>query len=200
MGATRKSETIEPDAPRTGGARDRILDAAGGLFYEHGFAAVGIDRIIAEAGVAKASLYAHFGSKDDLVVAYLRRSDEAFWDWIDGSVDADADPATALVEIFAEIEKQATSPGCHGCTFQVTAAEFPDRTHPAHRAAADHKRSALQRFEELADAAGLRDPAVLAAHLVLVMDGAWAATRMFGAENHGSGLAELAGTLVESHR
>ena len=99
------------------GARDRILATAAGLFYEHGFAAVGIDRIIAEAGVAKASLYRHFPSKDDLVVAYLEQANAGFWSWIESSTDSGADPADQLVQIFVAIEAQATSPQCLGCTF-----------------------------------------------------------------------------------
>lgn len=193
--ATPQTET---DDARVG-ARERILDAAGRLFYQYGFAAVGIDRIIAEAGVAKASLYAHFASKDDLVVAYLERSDAAFWDWIDDALDADQAPADQLVQIFEVVEAQATSPTCFGCTFQVTAAEFPDANHPAHVAAAAHKRAAIDRFEALARQAGLREPEVLAAHLLIVMDGAWAATRMFGAHNHSNGLGNLARTIVDAH-
>ena len=192
------SDAATTEAPR--GARARILAAAGPLFYEFGFAAVGIDRIIAEAGVAKASLYTHFDSKDDLVVAYLRESDGAFWEWIDGSIGDPDDPADSLVRIFDLIEAQATSPTCFGCTFQVTAAEFPDVTHPAHTIAADHKRSALERFATLARDAGLRDPDSLAAHLLIVMDGAWAGTRMFGPANHAAGLGDLARTLVDAHR
>ncbi|MEM9611229.1 MAG: TetR/AcrR family transcriptional regulator [Actinomycetota bacterium] len=192
--------TAEAETPRTGSARERILETAGALFYELGFAAVGIDRIIAEAGVAKATLYAHFASKDDLVAAYLERSDEAFWDWIDGSLDTDADPADTLVRILELVEEQASSPTCRGCTFQVTAAEFPDHEHPAHRIAAAHKQRALDRFEALATEAGLRDPAQLAAHLLVLMDGAWAASRMFGAHSHVPGLGELTRTVVASHR
>ncbi|MEM9517278.1 MAG: TetR/AcrR family transcriptional regulator [Actinomycetota bacterium] len=193
------------DAPQastapTRGARERILGAAGPLFYEFGFAAVGIDRIIAEAGVAKASLYAHFDSKDDLVVAYLRESNDAFWAWIDGSVDPDTNPADALVEIFELIEAQATSSSCFGCTFQVTAAEFPDVAHPAHAVAADHKRSVLARFASLARAAGARAPDTLAAHLLIVMDGAWADARVFGADNHVAGLGDMARTLIDARR
>ena len=193
-------ERTQTDGEARVGARERILDAAARLFYEYGFAAVGIDRIIAEAGVAKASLYAHFASKDELVVAYLERSDAAFWGWIDGALDQDRSPADQLVQILELVEKQATSPTCFGCTFQVTAAEFPDVSHPAHVVAAEHKRAAFDRFAALAGQAGLRDPEVLAAHLLLVMDGAWAASRMFGVDNHSSGLADLARTVVDAHR
>ncbi|MEM8924065.1 MAG: TetR family transcriptional regulator [Actinomycetota bacterium] len=200
MATPGKKVAVDPGEPAARGARARILDAAAGLFYERGFGAVGIDRIIAEAGVAKASLYAHFASKDDLVVAYLERSNAAFWGWIDGAVDADADPADVLIGIFEVVEQQATSPDCLGCTFQVTAAEFPDPAHPAHVVAMAHKQAALDWFERLAREAGLRDPEALAAHLLVVMDGAWAATRMFGPDNHCRDLGGLVGIMVDAHR
>ncbi len=166
------------------------------LFYANGFGAVGVDRIIAEAGVAKATLYRHFRTKDELVVAYLQQANDDFWAWIEGGVGPDAEGADLLVEIFRLIEAQATSPVCRGCAFQATAAEFPDPTHPAHAVAAAHKREALDRFTAIATDAGLRDPRGLASTLLLLMDGAWAATRMFGADNHSAGLAATVRRLV----
>lgn len=184
---------------RRPGARERILAAAGPLFYEEGFGAIGIDRIIAEAGVAKASLYAHFASKDDLIAAYLDDADQAFWSWIDGALGPELAPADELVRIFELVEEQAASPACLGCTFQVTAAEFPSRSHPAHAVAARHKQSALDRFEALAEQAGARDPDVLATRLLIVMDGAWASVRMFGPGARRSSLGAMARTLLHEH-
>ncbi|MEM8620585.1 MAG: TetR/AcrR family transcriptional regulator [Actinomycetota bacterium] len=189
----------ETPAPARAGARERILTTAGSLFYNEGFGAVGIDRIIAEAGVAKATLYHHFASKDDLIVAYLEQANHSFWRWIDGDVDATARGGDLLVEIFDLVERQATDDNCRGCTFQVTAAEFPDPAHPAHIVAARHKREALDRFTTIADEAALTRPADLGAALVLLMDGAWAATRMFGADNHSKGLRTTVETLVAAH-
>lgn len=175
------------------------MAAAAELFYANGFGAVGVDRIIAEANVAKATLYHHFRTKDELVVAYLEQANDEFWAWIDGGVSPGADGTDLLVEIFQLIEDQATSPTCRGCAFQVTAAEFPDPTHPAHVAAAEHKRQALDRFASIAADAGLDDPPGLASTLLLLMDGAWAATRMFGADNHSAGLATTVRRLLADH-
>ncbi|MEM9615664.1 MAG: TetR/AcrR family transcriptional regulator [Actinomycetota bacterium] len=190
---------MSPSSRARPGARERILDAASGLFYAYGFGAVGIDRIIAEAGVAKASLYHHFATKDDLVVAYLQRTNQQFWEWIDGEIDPEAPATERLIAIFRAVEQQATSPSCRGCTFQVTAGEFPDPAHPAHATAAAHKLEALARFETLAREAGLRDPEALAAALLLLMDGAWAAARMFGDDNHGRNLVGVVETLIAAH-
>ena len=180
--------------------RQRILETAQQLFYRDGFRAVGIDTIIAEAGVAKMSLYRHFPSKDDLIVAYLEESHRQYWEWLDGAVAKVDDPEETLVVMFEAIEKLATSPECHGCTFQGTAAEFPDRQHPGHRVALAHKQTVRDRFAQLAAAANLRNPDELADQLLLLMDGAWVAARMYGPENPAHGLSATARTLIDAHR
>jgi AcrR family transcriptional regulator len=181
-------------------ARRRILEAAQRLFYRDGFRAVGIDTIIAEAGVAKMSLYRHFPSKDDLIVAYLEESNRQFWEWLEGSVAEVDDPAEKLIGMFAAIEKLATSPACLGCTFQGAAAEFPERDHPGHRVALGHKRQVRDRFATLAREAGMREAGELADRLLLLMDGAWVAVRMYGPDNPAHGVAETARTLLDGHR
>ncbi len=181
-------------------ARQRILETAQRLFYRDGFRAVGIDTIVAEAGVAKMSLYRHFPSKDDLIVAYLEESNRQYWEWLDGAVADIDDPVDKLVGMFEAIEKLATSPECFGCTFQGTAAEFPDREHPGHQVALAHKQTVRNRFAQLADAASLRNPEELADQLLLVMDGAWVAARMYGPDNPAHGLPATARTLIDAHR
>jgi AcrR family transcriptional regulator len=178
--------------------RDRILEAAGRLFLRHGFRAVGVDTIIAEAGVAKMTLYAHFPSKDDLIVAYLERADEQFWAWLEDASVADGLRAK-LVAMFDAVGKLADSPQCLGCTFQGTAAEFPDPEHPGHRVALGHKQAVVARLRTLAEDAGLRDPADLAQQLLLLMDGAWVAARMFGPHNPGVQVAAAARALIRAH-
>jgi AcrR family transcriptional regulator len=180
-------------------ARERVLEAATRLFLRDGFRAVGIDTIIAEAGVAKMTLYAHFPSKDDLIVAYLERANEQFWEWLDGaSADVD-DPRERLVAMFGAVGELANSPQCLGCTFQGTAAEFPDPEHPGHRVALAHKQAVRGRLRALAEHAGLREPEDLADQLLLLMDGAWVAARMFGPRNPGAQVAAAAGALIEAH-
>jgi AcrR family transcriptional regulator len=181
-------------------ARERIMETAQRLFYRDGFRAVGIDTIVAEAGVAKMSLYRHFPSKDDLIVAYLEESNREYWEWLDGATAELDDPLGKLVGMFEAIEKLSTSPECLGCTFQGTAAEFPDRDHPGHQVALAHKKKVRERFAELAGEAGLRDAELLADQLLLLMDGAWVAARMFGPNNAGRGLAATATILIDAHR
>jgi AcrR family transcriptional regulator len=196
-----RSVSCQPvTAERGQPARQRILEAAGRLFYRDGYRAVGVDTIVAEAGVAKMSLYRHFPSKDDLIVAYLEDADRRFWDWLDGAVAHLDDPEARLVAMFDAIERLATGPDCLGCTFQGSAAEFPDRDHAGHAAAVAHKRAVRDRFADLARAARLRDPGGLADQLLLLTDGAWVAARMFGPDNPATGLTRAATTLIDAHR
>ena len=179
-------------------ARERLLEAATRLFLRDGFRAVGIDTIIAEAGVAKMTLYAHFPSKDDLIVAYLERANEQFWAWLDGASAAVDDPKAKLAAIFDAVGELANSPQCLGCTFQGTAAEFPDPEHPGHRVALAHKQTVRARLGTLAEHAGLRQPEDLADQLLLLMDGAWVAARMFGPHNPAVQVAAAARALIEA--
>jgi AcrR family transcriptional regulator len=179
-------------------ARERVLEAATRLFLRDGFRAVGVDTIVAEAGVAKMTLYAHFPSKDDLIVAYLERANRQFWAWLDGASAAVDDPRGKLLAMFDAVGKLANSPQCLGCTFQGTAAEFPDPQHPGHRVALAHKQAVRARLGALAEQARLREPDDLADQLLLLMDGAWVAARMFGPDNPSGQAATAARTLIEA--
>jgi AcrR family transcriptional regulator len=179
-------------------ARQRILDVAGELFYRDGFRAIGVDTVVERSGVAKTTLYHHFSSKDALIVAYLQHSDERFWAWFQGAVASEQEPRAKLVALFEAVGRLARSPACLGCTFQGTAAEFPDPAHPGHRAARAHKQAVLRRLRELAAQAGARDPAELASELLLLMDGAFAAARMFGRRSPAASVASAAAALIEN--
>ena len=180
-------------------ARDRILDTASELFYRDGYHAVGIDTIVERSRVAKMTLYRHFPSKDDLIAAYLERANDEFLEWLEGEIEAVDDPKAKLVRAFEATAKLTASPKCLGCTFQAAASEFPELDHPGHRVAMAHKRHALARLAELARLAGLRDPNGLASQLLLLMDGAWVAARMFGPDNHARSVAAAARALIEAH-
>jgi AcrR family transcriptional regulator len=180
-------------------ARERILDAAGELFYRDGFRAVGVDTVVERSDVAKTTLYHHFPSKDDLIVAYLARSNERFWSWFDEAIAPEGEPRAKLAALFEAVGRLARSPECLGCTFQSTAAEFPDLDHPGHELARAHKRAVLRRLRELAAGAGARNPAELARELLLLMDGAFAAARMFGRGRSPAGaVSGAAATLIDA--
>ena len=189
-------ERGEPSLRAESVARERILETAERLFYRDGYRAVGVDTIIAESGVAKMTLYRHFRSKDELIAAYLERANRQLLEWIEGLIGPHGDPRAALIAVFDGVAKLASSPECLGCAFVGAAAEFPEPEHPGHRVALEHKRAVAARLSELAQAAGARDPQALAEQLLLVMDGAWSASRVFGPGNHGRRAAEAARTLI----
>jgi AcrR family transcriptional regulator len=180
-------------------ARDRVLRAAGALFYEHGFQAVGVDLIIEHAGVAKATLYRHFATKDELIAEYLRDANATFREWFDSSIDTGAPATDALVGLFDAVAELATSPGCLGCTFQMAASEFPDMSHPGHAVALAHKQAVRARLRELAYKAGAHQPDELADSLLLLMDGAFASARMFRHDSPSSRVGHAAHTLIDTH-
>jgi AcrR family transcriptional regulator len=185
-------------APAERSARERILDAASELFYRHGYHAIGIDTIVERSGVAKMTLYRHFPSKDALIAAYLERSNAEFMAWLDGSMAAVDDPRARLIAAFDAIATLAKSTRCLGCTFQGAASEFPELDHPGHRVARAHKQAIRERFAGIAREAGLRDPDGLAGQLLLLMDGAWVAARMFGPGSHAASVADAARALIDS--
>jgi AcrR family transcriptional regulator len=163
------------DASASAPARDRILQVAGRLFHAEGYRAIGIDRVIAEAEVAKATFYKHFRSKDALIVAWIARAEAAS---VTGLPPVDGpQPLTAYVRHMLAI---ARGPTCPGCAYQGTAAEFADPAHPAHAAAMGVKRRVLDTLEARARAEGAADPGAVARHVFLLLEGVWASVRMFG--------------------
>ncbi len=176
--------------------RERILETAANLFYANGYRAVGIDRIIAESGVAKMSFYRHFPSKDDLIAAYLQRASDNFWVWLETITRDEPDPRQQLEAIFRAVTNRSIHPACLGCTFMAAALEFPALEHPAHAVALAYKRGVLAKLTELSRLAGAREPEVLGAGLMMLMDGAWSAARMFGPGNHAQHVATIAKLLI----
>lgn len=179
-------------------ARERILETAGRLFYQYGYHAVGVDTIIAEARVAKMTLYRHFASKDDLVVAYLERVNTQLLQLMDEAAAGTKDAVEQIRAIGALVAKIATSPQCLGCVFQMSASEFPANDHPAHRMALAHKTALRDRLATYAYRGGLHNPEQLADQLMLLIDGAWIAARMFGPQNPAASLSTAIDTLLNS--
>jgi AcrR family transcriptional regulator len=152
--------------------RERLLAAAGELFYAEGVQSVGIDRVIERAGVAKASLYSTFGSKEELVRAYLDERHARIIGRLRAAVDA-VDPADPVARILAVFDAQAElfpAPGYHGCAFIAAAAEAP-RDGRIDEATRDYRQEIRELFTGLATAAGAADAALLASQLQLIYDG-----------------------------
>lgn len=152
-------------------ARQRVLDTATRLFYAHGIRAVGVDRIIAESGVAKATFYKYFPSKDDLVVAYLDQVDAVWSGQLHSAAEqAGTDPADQLVGLFDALTSSCQREGYRGCAFINAAAEADPNT-AVHDRTVAHKHQVLAWVRGLAADAGARNPDALARSLTLLLDG-----------------------------
>lgn len=150
-------------------ARERLLDTAEQLFYAEGIRAVGVERILAESGVGRASFYRHFASKDDLVVAVLQRRDQAWRAWL-------AERVTALggepLDVFRALAERFSRADFRGCAFINTMAETADPGSPAYRVAAEHKENVTAYVAGLLADSGHIESGELARRFVLLMDGA----------------------------
>src|SRR5271170_4957781 len=158
-------------------ARERLLAAANELFYDEGVHTVGIDRVIEHAGVAKASLYNTFGSKDELIRAYLQTRHATIAGRITQSLERHDTPRERLLGVFEAQGELFTEPGYHGCAFVRASAE----SHPGDlvEQAADTYRSWVRAlFTDLAEQAGAPDPQALARQLHLLYDGSGLSARM----------------------
>ena len=182
----------EPLAPR-----ERLLAVASDLFYRQGIRSVGVDEIVAEANVAKMSLYRSFASKDELAAAYLMGRDERYWRWWDGIVAKHpGDPRRQIEALFLSLAERTTHPKWRGCPFTNAATEFPEPDHPAHKIAEANKRELQRRLRALAEAAGARRPAALADQLVLLFEGAYTTAQTFGTDGPAKAVADAADALV----
>ncbi|WP_460606149.1 TetR/AcrR family transcriptional regulator [Jatrophihabitans fulvus] len=160
-------------------ARQRLLDAAGELFYAEGIHTVGIDRVIERAGVAKASLYNTFGSKDELVRAYLQQRHARTQARVEAALERWNTPRDKLIGIFVSQGERMREPDYCGCPFVAATAESPADS-PARAATADYRAWIHGLFAGLAAEAGVADPDGLARQLVMVYDGAGVAFRADG--------------------
>jgi AcrR family transcriptional regulator len=163
--------------------REHVLEVANDLFYWNGIRATGIDRVAAEAAVAPATLYRLFGSKDDLIGAYIDRADRLYREWFNAAARAGgAEPGAQILAVFDALSEQVQPGQCRGCPFLMALAEFPDPDHPAHRNAAAVKAWVRARFGELTAAVAPGRAQPLADQLALVMEGVYASVQALGAD------------------
>ncbi|WIX99153.1 TetR/AcrR family transcriptional regulator [Amycolatopsis mongoliensis] len=157
---------------RPGDARAKVLKAASTLFYRDGIHAVGVDTVVAEAGVTKAALYGNFGSKTRLVVAYLRERDRLWQEEIDRITAGHADPRERVLAVFDAYEAWLARDDYRGCAFLNAASEFPDADGPVREVVRHHK-TALHSYLRAQFERGGRDHAeTLADEVMLLLEGA----------------------------
>jgi AcrR family transcriptional regulator len=157
--------------------RDRLLATARRLFYADGIHAVGVDRLVTEAGVTRATFYRHFPTKEALVEAYLRATDADLRGAVENALATD-DPQQALRALLDLIGNTTNTPGFRGCHFINAAAEYPDSAHPVRVAIDDHRAWFQRTVTELATQIGHPDPVEAGRTLVLLHDGALAAAQL----------------------
>jgi AcrR family transcriptional regulator len=188
-------------APRKGEptARERILAAASRLFYQEGIRAIGIDTVIAESGVAKATFYRTFDSKDALIEAFVAERDRLFWIWWDTTVKKHGDDPCALLDaLLVGVARQIKQADYRGCPFLNTATEFPDNTHPGPVVARANKDELRTRLTALCTRIGVTNPERVGAQLFLLINGAYAAGQMASDTDLPSTLVEAAHSLISS--
>lgn len=153
--------------------KSHLIETAIGLFQKGGYHGCGVDRIIADSGIAKTTLYRHFATKEDLILAVLRTIDERFRDDMRRHVEAGTGtPVERLLATFDYLVAWFDEGVFYGCPFMSAASEYNDRADPVFQEARLHKRLVVAYFEELARAAGLDDPKDLAEEINLLHEGA----------------------------
>jgi AcrR family transcriptional regulator len=154
-------------------ARERILDTAYDLFSRHGVRAVGVDRIIETSKVAKMSLYRHFRSKDELVLAFLQERERRWtMDWLHAEVSARAeDGAGRLLAIFDVFDEWFQQSDFEGCSFINVLLEFAEAEHPIRLASTAHLANIRELVSEFAAEAGVADPEAVACQWHILMKG-----------------------------
>jgi AcrR family transcriptional regulator len=157
---------------REGSARERLLEAANELFYDEGVHTVGIDRVLERAGVAKASLYSTFGSKDELVRVYLENRALARRERVMRHIGQHAEPRDRILAIFGLLEETASEPTFRGCAFVNACAERTRESNPAHAVSLAQREWMCALFTDLAREVGVRDPARVGRQLKILYDGA----------------------------
>jgi AcrR family transcriptional regulator len=180
-----------------GTARERLLAAANELFYKEGVRTVGIDRVIEHAGVAKASLYTSFGSKEALVRAYLQLRVEGRVRRITQRIATVEDPRARILGVFDVLAEAVADPSYRGCAFINASAEGPRDENQVSQVCTDWRMWLRALFIDLARDLGAADPEKLGRRLVMLYDGATVGASMDRDATAGRRARELAEVLLD---
>lgn len=179
--------------------RDDLIDLAMRLFNRHGYHATGVDRIMEETGIAKTTLYRHFGSKEELIVAALTKIDEASRDALRNFVEtASNDPRERLLATFGQLDLWLRDCEFKGCPFVAAAAEYGTASDPVFQQVRLHKRLILAYFEELVRAAKLPNAKDLARQIMMLHEGAIAYAQVLGCEGAAESARRAAERLIDT--
>jgi AcrR family transcriptional regulator len=176
----------------------RLIDAASALFFRDGINATGIAAVAEFAGVSKMTLYAHFASKDELIVAFLDKRNERWEAAVEQTLAANDAPAEKLLGLFDLHRQWLREGGLRGCPYVNSAAEFPDRSHPVRLAVDRHKQGVKQHLLDLAERAGLTHPQTLVRRLFLLLEGAFLTGALENDDSVFLVARELAAELIDA--
>jgi AcrR family transcriptional regulator len=182
----------------TANARDRLIDTAITLFNRHGFHATGVDRIVAVAKVAKKTLYAHFPSKEDLILAALSRKRAAFSDkFLPMVLASSSDPKERLLALFELAKSWFADPDFYGCIFVNAAVEYAEPGHPINACAREFKTLLHDFARAQASAGGAADPDGLADQIALLFEGATTVAQVSARPDAATTAKQIAAQLID---
>lgn len=185
------------DSTPSESTRDRIVGYAQELFFSQGYQAIGLDQILREAGLSKATFYNHFESRDALIEEAIKRSDQQISERFTAMVRERAgwDPKAALLAMFDVLDDWFNDPDFCGCQFLAACMAFPNPNDPIHRAASAHYLASIQEVDQIARSAGIQNADAFAKRWVLLIEGAVAHQAITG-DDQAVGIAKQIAELL----
>lgn len=181
-------------------AADKIRETARELFYREGIRAVGVDEIVARAGVTKPSLYRTFRSKDELAAAVLMQEADTFWGRLDdAAAEHPGDPRAQILSYLTGMAGRAAQADYRGCPLTNAAVEYPEAGHPARTTAQDHKAQLRTRLRAMAADMGASDADGLGDGLLLLIEGAFLTSQLFDADRPTAEVVRAAEKLIDAY-
>lgn len=176
--------------------KSKIINVATNLFEAKGINACGVDAIINESGVARATLYRHFPSKDILIIAFLRSKADSFFEWLNrGLVNKDRKPYDKLIELCHLMEEWISTPNFKGLPFHIGTIEFPETDHPVNQFSTALAKELQEFLTDLAKQAGALDPVGLSQQIIMLFEGAALVERV-APGSHSASKAKDAALLI----
>ncbi len=179
--------------------RDELVQKALNIFYQNGYHATGMDTLVKETGISKTSMYKHFRTKEDLILATLRLRDERFRNhFVRRLEELTTNPKEQLYALFDVLQEWFDGKDFSGCMFVKASGEYPEHDTPILNIAAEHKKLLNQFITRIARNAGAKDPELLAGQLMILKEGATVLAHLNGNGKTAQEAKTAAALLIES--
>jgi len=179
--------------------RDVLIQRAFRIFYENGFHATGMDKLVKLTGISKTAMYRHFRTKEDLILAVLKLRDEQFRNWLMARVEELAQtPEQQLLALFDVLGEWFKREDYQGCMFIKASAEYQDDNHPLKAASAEHKRLLFTWFRKITSRTAVKNPDLLARQLLMLKEGAVVTAHLQGVEGVAEDARKAAISLINA--